>query len=732
MEQMKTLTIGGKTYDVVDAAAVKTINGATPDENGAIELKIESAVEVDATLTQEGKAADAKATGERLSELSEEIAELPNHIAQDVVDVLSKFDEEGDFVTITPKAGTVINVVSTFEGQTLSDGYIIGNLLIFQAHSANLFDAVGAFGGAGKTVTKNGVTCTINDDGTCTLNGAWEGSDGFLLEDTKSGVYGEWRFPAGVYTTDRHIAFRPKDMSNVGLGNRWGGVQDVGSDFRFDMFGIHINAGEVFENEKVSLAFVRGTTLPEADHKFIGSATIVSMSGNKKIGDGSIDWNTGVIRDADGNEVETLASTVLPDLTATGETVTMWVGNGTIHVTGEKAGISASSTNAEEAFDPTVWGLPVLKLNGDTGTMTKDTSVDLQYAYGSLSGTCSVKWQGSSSLSYLKKNYTIKFDNAFEAKDGWGAQKKYCFKANWIDATHARNVVSARLWGQVIASRATKDEYLAACPNYGAVDGFPCIIMLNGEFHGLYTWNIPKDGWMMNFPTDGASQQCILCANGTGTYNSELFKAEEGAFGEGFDLEYITDEDNTGWALTSLNNLIRACAASNGSDLDTTITPMLDWDSVIDYLCFSAPIGNFDGISKNYLLYTRDGVKWHMGAYDLDCPFGNWPNGTKIIPANGYPMLYSYTLNHKLFELVTKYKKDQFKARYQELRNSVLSEDNIATEFANFIGGIPDVVFTEEHKKWPGLPLTSVNGLWLITDWYRRKVAVIDAAVNAL
>ena len=76
MEQMKTLTIGGKTYDVVDAAAVKTINGATPDENGAIELKIESAVEVDATLTQEGKAADAKATGERLSELSEEIDAL--------------------------------------------------------------------------------------------------------------------------------------------------------------------------------------------------------------------------------------------------------------------------------------------------------------------------------------------------------------------------------------------------------------------------------------------------------------------------------------------------------------------------------------------------------------------------------------------------------------------------------------------------------------------------------
>ena len=149
-----------------------------------------------------------------------------------------------------------------------------------------------------------------------------------------------------------------------------------------------------------------------------------------------------------------------------------------------------------EQFDYSLYGLPILKLTGDVSAMTKDNAVTLNYTYGDLSGTCTCKWQGSSSLSYPKKNYTIKFDNAFEAAKGWGAEKKYCLKANFIDHSHARNVVSAKLWGKTVKSRTTANEMLNALPNGGAVDGFPCIIELNGDFHGLYTWNIPKDGWM--------------------------------------------------------------------------------------------------------------------------------------------------------------------------------------------------------------------------------------------
>lgn len=53
---MKTLTIGNNTYEIVDEAA-----------RSDIDILKQGAITTDTTLTQEGKAADAKATGDAIS-----------------------------------------------------------------------------------------------------------------------------------------------------------------------------------------------------------------------------------------------------------------------------------------------------------------------------------------------------------------------------------------------------------------------------------------------------------------------------------------------------------------------------------------------------------------------------------------------------------------------------------------------------------------------------------------
>lgn len=69
--EMKSLTLNGKTYDSFpDKSAVKSINGAKPDENGNVEVTVSgsgASVELDTTLTVSGKAADAKAVGDALA-----------------------------------------------------------------------------------------------------------------------------------------------------------------------------------------------------------------------------------------------------------------------------------------------------------------------------------------------------------------------------------------------------------------------------------------------------------------------------------------------------------------------------------------------------------------------------------------------------------------------------------------------------------------------------------------
>lgn len=406
-----------------------------------------------------------------------------------------------------------------------------------------------------------------------------------------------------------------------------------------------------------------------------------------------------------------------------------------------RANIGAASSEevkslSEEKVDKLnyhAFGLPVLELTGDVSAMTKDNAVNLAYKYGDRSGTASVKWQGASSLSYPKKNYTIKFDNAFEAVEGWGEQKKYCLKANFIDHSHARNVVSAKLWGQMVKSRTIVPTELADLPNGGAVDGFPCIIMLNGEFHGLYTFNIPKDGWM--FGMGSGTKECILCAENS-VNGATRFVGTALCDGTDFEIEYITDEESTQWAVDSINTLISAVLASDGSDIDTTIAELVDIDSAIDHLIFTALISGGDNWCKNYLLVTFDGMKWFFSTYDMDSTFGShWTGRNYYAPThidNGSPGVSYIAARHALMDLLAKYKTDAVKARYEELRNSVLSESNVFADFSNFMVGIPSALLSEDVRRWPDIPGSGTSNLAQITMNYTLRTPAIDKEVSRL
>jgi hypothetical protein len=400
-------------------------------------------------------------------------------------------------------------------------------------------------------------------------------------------------------------------------------------------------------------------------------------------------------------------------------------------------------------FNYSAYGLPVLEFEGDITGISKDNAVTLSYKYGDRTGSCTLKWQGSSSLSYPKKNYTIKFkDGAFEAKAGWGEHEKYCLKANYIDFSHSRNICSAKLWGDVVKSRTPANATLNALPNAGAIDGFPICVVINGEYKGIYTFNIPKDGWMFGMGDEDKSEQmAILCANAADATGSQIctFKSNT-ATGTDADLEieYVTDENNTQWVIDSVNRLIIECIdCDSEAYFDANVAPRLDVESAIDYYIFCLITQNLDGISKNYLLSTYNGKKWFFSAYDLDSTFGLWTNGKRLIPndgsGDGYAQCTVNALNHRVFELIRLYKADELKERYKNLTEGYteafrnpLSEDRVVDTFYNFAGSIPKALLDEEVKLWPTLPSTSVNNVSQIIDHYRRRRAFIDPQIEAL
>ena len=370
------------------------------------------------------------------------------------------------------------------------------------------------------------------------------------------------------------------------------------------------------------------------------------------------------------------------------------------------------------------YNIPILYLNGSTRGMDKDNKVTLDYVYGNRKGTCTTKWQGTSSLQYPKKNYTIVFDNAFEVVEGWGSQNKYCLKANYIDFSHARNVVSAKLWGQIVKSRTNVPTQLSTLVNGGAIDGFPCVVVINGEYQGLYSFNIPKEDWL--FGMGSGTNECIVSAE----QHSDMtkFKVPITIDGEYFDYEYITDEDNATWAETSLNNIYNALQNVNADNIDTTLGQYLDIESAIDYYIFAQLIYGFDITGKNCLYVTYDGVKWIMSAYDLDSTWGNYWDGKSILTAKGTELWDTY----EIMKALVNYKKEEIKERYTYIKQNIMSEENIMLAFYNYSANIPLALLNKEVEVWTDLPNTLGNNVNQIINWYRLRLQVVDNFINNL
>lgn len=382
--------------------------------------------------------------------------------------------------------------------------------------------------------------------------------------------------------------------------------------------------------------------------------------------------------------------------------------------------------------------------------MTKENSIDTEISYLSDSinwkGVANTKWQGNSSLVYDKKNFTIKLyeDKTKTVKqkanfNNWGGQNKFVLKANYIDHSHSRNVISARIWSEIVESRSdysSLPEELRTSPNNGAIDGFPVKVTINGVYQGLYTLNIPKDTWTFNID-DENSNHAVLCAelNNNGNMSNDRILACE--------FRGYANIDGTDWSLeipdalnddikVSFNNLINCVKDSTDNQFKYNIGNYLDVKSAIDYYIFQYFICGLDSLAKNLLMVTYDGIKWLCSAYDMDSTFGLYYDGSKFV-SNNYqcPEQYQET-NSLLWQRLETIFANDIKSRYAELRESVLSVENIISKFTSFMNIIGDQLYAKDLEVYNSIPQGSVNHLQQISDFITDRATYVDAEISNL
>ncbi|HDT2161450.1 TPA: CotH kinase family protein, partial [Klebsiella pneumoniae] len=171
-------------------------------------------------------------------------------------------------------------------------------------------------------------------------------------------------------------------------------------------------------------------------------------------------------------------------------------------------------------------GIPASKGAGEyytTATIDIDGEI-LNIPYSSISV------QGDSSAAYAKKNLNIglyiddKYDDSFTLKIGdCLPHDEWTFKANWIDHTNLRNLMSYRLWERMMASRdgwpkRDIDNYYVGKTGLDEMDtratgypvGYPCVMYINGDFYGIGALAIGKKRENYNISKNKAKQIMIV------------------------------------------------------------------------------------------------------------------------------------------------------------------------------------------------------------------------------
>lgn len=411
------------------------------------------------------------------------------------------------------------------------------------------------------------------------------------------------------------------------------------------------------------------------------------------------------------------------------------------------------SGNIGNNIEPALMDMPKVFITGDKfNDMTaekNEVSLDMEYISKTSRFTSAIKtkWQGSSSVSntsFLRKNLTAKLyaDNTYTEKlkkifKDWKVKaNKYVWKSNWIDISASRNIVSARLWNQIVSSRTDYNSLpieIRESPKNCAIDGFPFKLYVNGTYDGIYTWNIPKDGYMFNMDENNPNH-AVLCAeknNDVGTLTGDGISACE--------FRKTAKIDGSDWSLefpdilqdsikTSFNNLITCIMTSSDTEFKANINKYLDIQSAIDYYIFAYFMCGTDSLGKNIIMMTYDGIKWLCSMYDMDTTWGlNFTGSNFYKPTMKCPEEYQEN-NSLLWQRLESCFAKELQDRYFELRKTVLSEANIINEFEKFLDVIPYEIKEEEKnlEQYSDRPSKYTNNIKQIRNFVRDRAIYVD------
>lgn len=294
---------------------------------------------------------------------------------------------------------------------------------------------------------------------------------------------------------------------------------------------------------------------------------------------------------------------------------------------------------------------------------------------------------------------------------------------------------------------------------------FPLSLYFNGNYYGIMAWQLKKHRDNMGLEKKVAENVWL---DGTlndkqlfkGTINWTKFEVRnpkdlynmDGTDYDGDNPQEIIDETSPAYtgktkmvrcatAKKYIKNLSNYCselqALEDGKASEETmraeIQSRFDVTEIINYKVFSLVTSNYDGFSKNWQWFTKDGVKWTVAPYDCNLTFGYNEDGTSLWEAEQSSKKYNFMMQNTdsvgPMLWIRKYFWEDVKSRYAQLRESgVISTASIMDLVNNWYQRIGEENYAAEWAKWPESPCVKnfTDKPERVEGWINDRIALED------
>ena len=320
-----------------------------------------------------------------------------------------------------------------------------------------------------------------------------------------------------------------------------------------------------------------------------------------------------------------------------------------------------------------------------TNTEKYGQSFDLPY--------CQVGWQGTSSIAYVLKNYQVYLkdenmaDYLYTPFPNGVPESTFCFKADYMESSHSRNVGLARLATDIIFADVKNPSQQENPKVRNSIDGFPVLLYINDELKGVYDFNTDRYSYKAwGYTNEDTTLSYEISANSDSTAGA-FFPYDASTSGT-TELNYyksdfmpiypptrVAGNDN----YNEIKRLVDYVGKAEEDNFKDNFDKYFNREYVFRYLIFVHLFGLVDNLGKNARLTTWDGLIWWFQPYDCDTCIALDNSGFQKFDSDieiGDKNVFN-TTSSKLWSKVMLYFPNEIKQMYAQLRNGKLNLDNV-------------------------------------------------------